>query len=179
MVEFIDYSSRRGAIVPLLPKIHALLKENSGKDKSGSLAMPENLVIWRQKINPHLLDISWRFLFAMELKNPGQGQREVTGFIFYRYPINQPDTLYIEDMQIAWAKRNDPTVVLGLITKFESDPKTKNAVFFGSERLKMLADKEILAGVGFKETFPDGWEPLGTAKEAMDTLKKRYGRGKV
>ena len=51
MPEFIDYSSRRGAIVPLLPKIHALLKENAEKDKLSGLEIPENLVTWRQKIN--------------------------------------------------------------------------------------------------------------------------------
>jgi hypothetical protein len=176
MLEFIDYSSRRGAIVPLLPKVHALLKENAERDKPSGLEPPANIVTWRQQMNPQLLDISRRFVFAMEKKGAG---REVVGFVFYRYDTQKKNTLYIEDMQIAWEHRNDPAILTGLITKLENDPSAKNCELFGSERLKLMADKEILAGVGFRDHFPEGWEPLGKMKEAMGSLKLRYGRGKA
>ncbi|MCL2605020.1 MAG: hypothetical protein FWD90_11135 [Defluviitaleaceae bacterium] len=177
MLEFIDYSTRRGAIVPLLPKIHALLKENAEKDKLCGLEPPENLVTWRQKINPMLLDISRRFVFAMEIKGPNN--RDVLGFVFYRYPPNEKGKLYINDMQIAYAQRGNAAVLTGLVAKLEADPNAKNAAFFGGERLKKPVDKEILAGVGFIETFPDGWEPLGNMKEALGALRLRYGRAKA
>ncbi|MCL2498727.1 MAG: hypothetical protein FWE90_00145 [Defluviitaleaceae bacterium] len=177
MPEFIDYSSRRGAIVPLLPKIHALLKENAGKERLCGLEPPENIVSWRQRFNPLLLDVSRRFIFAMEIQ--GSDKRDVLGFVFYRYPADKKGTVYIEDMQIAHAHRNTAAILTGLIAKLETDPNAKSAVFFGSERLKKPMDKELLAGVGFKETFPDGWEPLGNMKEALGALRVRYGRAKA
>jgi hypothetical protein len=176
MMEFIDYSSRRGAIVPLLPKIHALLKELAEKDKLCGLESPVNITLWKQKINPQLLDVSRRFLFAMEI---GGEKREIAGFLFYRCDPREPGKLYIEEMQIAWSCKNKAAAVAGLIAKLETDPGAKTAVFFGSERLRLMADKELLAEVGFRETFPDGWEPLGNIKEAVGSLKLRYNRGKT
>ncbi|MCL2203899.1 MAG: hypothetical protein FWB88_08170 [Defluviitaleaceae bacterium] len=177
MPEFIDYSSRRGAIVSLLPKVHALLKELSVKDKLCGLEPPETLVMWRQKINPLLLDINRRFLFAMEIAGPDK--REILGYMFYRYDGSGPERVYIEDMQVAWRHRRNAGVVAGLILKLEKDPRTKNAVFYGGERLRVTTDKELLANVGFKETFPDGWEPLGNLKEATGALRIRYTRSKT
>ena len=93
MLEFVDYSSRRGAMVPLLPKIHALLKELAEKDKLSGVEPPENIVSWRQKTSPILLDISRRFLFAMEIK--GQ-EKQLAGFLFYRCDPKEPGKIYIE-----------------------------------------------------------------------------------
>jgi hypothetical protein len=177
MLEIIDYSSRRGAIVPLLPKVHALLKELSEKERLCGLEPPENWVTWRQKMNPLLLDVQRRYLFAIDVEKPDK--REVLGYLFYRCSPQEADRLYIDDMQIAWAHGINPAVAEGLINKLQNDPRAKAAMFFGSERLRKMADKEILAGVGFKEHFPDGWEPLGNVREAMGALKLRYGRVKV
>jgi hypothetical protein len=174
MPEAIDYSARRGAIVPLLPKIHALMKESAALDRLGGLEPPENFVNWRQRVGAQLLDINRKWLFSMEIA--GAEKRDVIGFLFYRYDAEKPDTLYVEDLLIAWAHHNDPAVLAGLLGKLENDPRAKSAAFFCGERIKAPADKELLASVGFKETFPDGWEPLGNLKEAISALKLRYTR---
>lgn len=159
--------------MPLLPRVHGLIRELAEKDKSGGPDMPETLVTWRRIMGEQLLDIHRRFLFAMDI---GSGRRDVLGFIFYR--CDAPERIYIEDMQIAWKERYNAAVLDGLVTKLQLDPRAKDAQFFGSEKLKLVPDKEILAGVGFRDTFPDGWEPLGDCKEAMGTLKVRYTRSK-
>lgn len=172
MFEFIDYSSRRGAIVPLLPQVHSMIKELSEKDRLGGPPTPVALTTWKRKTGLSLLDVSRRFLFALRLDG---ARKEVLGMIFYR---GEGSNLFIEDMHIAWKMRRNPAVLDGLIAKLQLDPRAQNAQFFGSERLKMVPDKEILAGVGFRDTFPDGWEPLGNSKEALGSLKQRYTRNK-
>jgi hypothetical protein len=174
-MEFVDYSSRRGAIVPLFPGVHNLLKELATKDKAGAPPMPETLVIWRRKMNELLMDTERRFLFALEKKGD---KRDVLGYIIYRCEARAPKVIYIEDMQIARERRRDPAVVEGLINKFQLDLRTRDAQFFGGEKLKMVPDKEILAEVGFRDSFPDGWEPMGNCKEAMGSLRVRYIRAK-
>lgn len=170
MPEFIDYSSRRGAIVSLLPQVHKLLKERAE-------TTPETFVMWRHKMGPCLLDISRRYLFAMEKK--GIGKWEVLGFLFYRVDVKSPKKMYIEDMHIANKNKDKTALVQGLITKMETnDPRVKNAKFVGSMRLRKPVDKEILADVGFVDNFPDGWEPFGTWKDTMGALKARYDRVK-
>ena len=173
MPEFIDYSSRRGAIVPLLPSVHALLKELAKKDKHYLHDAPEDLVLWRHKMEPLLLDISRRFLFALEMAGT---RRTLLGFLFYRYEGND---IYIEDKQLAWRSRSDMAVSHGLINKLERDPRAKDAVFYANDRLRKPVDKEILAAAGFKETIPGGWEKMGGINEVTAALKQRYNRGKA
>jgi len=171
MSDVFDYSSRRGAIVPLLTAVHALLKENAEKDKIRAMEPPEGIVAFRQKMGPLLLDINRRFLFAMDIKG---SQRGIVGFLFYRF--GEGNRVYIEDMELAWKHRTDGNTVLAMLNKLEFDPRAKAGDFFGSERLKKPSDKEILAGAGFHEHFTDGWEPLGTVKDATGALRLRYGR---
>ena len=166
MLEFIDFSSRRGGVVNLLPKIHQLLKQNANNDKLAGNEPPEHIVTWSQKIKTQLLDIDRRFLVA---KDNGI----LAGFLFYRH---DGGSLYIEDLQVAWNFRNNPAVVEGLLKKLEFDAAARDAEFFASERVKSEADKEILASVGFKQVFEDGWEKLGTMTSAIGILKLRYNR---
>ena len=175
MFEYIDYSGRRGRIVPLLVQVHGLLKELSKKDKLCGLEMPETYTGWRQKMSPMLLDINRRFIFAME--PDAKGGRTVVGYLFYRH--GDKGRLYVDDMQVSWAKRGDAMVAAGMLAKLDYDAKAREALFFGSERLRKMQDKEILAGVGFVEKFPDGYEPLGEMKEAVAALKLRYGKAKA
>ncbi|MCL2188881.1 MAG: hypothetical protein FWC16_08155 [Defluviitaleaceae bacterium] len=172
MLEFIDYSSRRGAIVNLLPQVHGLLKELSANDKLCGLEAPEGIVGWRQKMNPLLLDITRRFVFAVDTAK----NRKLVGFLFYRH--GEAGKLYIEDMQVAFGERGE-MVSAGMLAKLEYDAKAREAAFFGSERLRKMQDKEILAGVGFVEHFANGYELLGDIKEASGALKLRYGKAKA
>jgi hypothetical protein len=168
--EFIDYSARRGAIVSLLPQVHKLLKERVQTE-------PETFVMWRHKMSPCLLDINRRFLFAMQ--NLDVGKWEVLGFLFYRTEADFPQKMYIEDMHIGNKYKEKPALVQGLISKMErNDPRVKEAEFVGSMRLRKPIDKEILADVGFHDSFPDGWEPFGNWKDTMGALKARYDRSK-
>jgi len=166
MLEFIDYSNRRGALVGLQPSIYNMQKENALRDKLSVIHPPEHIVTWSQKMKANLLDIHRRFLVAMDGK-------VLAGILFYRY---QGTHLYIEDLQIAWAYRKNWAVVEGLLKKLEYDTNAKDATFFASERIKSDADKEILASVGFKETHEGGWENLGGMSAAIGQLKLRYNR---
>ena len=174
MLEFIDYSSRRGRIVPLLMQVYSLLKELAKKDKHYGQDPPEVFTTWRHKHASELLDINRRFIFALETDNRG---RHVVGFLFYRH--GDDNALYIEDMQLSLAKRGEATIAAGLLAKLEYDVKAKEASIYGSERLRKMTDKEILAEVGFVESFPHGYEPLGTLKEAVGALTQRYSKTKV
>lgn len=166
MLEFIDYSSRRGAVVTLLPKVHALLTENANRDKLAGIQAPEHLVTWSQKMKSGLLDIQRRFIVAVD-------GGVLAGLLFYRY---QDTSLYIEDLHVAWVYRKNPLVVEGLLKKLEWDSNAKDATFFASERIKSEADKEILASVGFKQQHENGWENLGGMSAAVGALKLRYNR---
>jgi len=166
MLEFFDYSNRRGTLVGLLPNIHKLLTENANRDKLAGIQPPEHIVTWSQKMKTQLLDINRRFLVAMEGKI-------LAGILFYRY---EGTNLYIEDLHVTWAFRNKPHVAEGLLKRLEYDANAKNAAFYASERIKTDADKEILASVGFKETHKDGWESLGSMSTAIGILKLRYNR---
>jgi hypothetical protein len=165
-MEIKDFSSRRGAIVPLLPKIHAMLKENAEHDKIS--APPEHLITWTQKIRKTLLDINWRFLAALNENN-------LAGIFFYR--IDGTDA-FIEDVQTALSVRNNAEIIEGFIKRLEFDPSIKNATFFASERVKIESDKEMLAAKGFdvKNISENGCEKLGTFSQACNALKLRYNR---
>ena len=166
MLEFFDYSSRRGALVTLLPKIHALQTENAQKDKLAGIAPPEHIVTWQQKKKAILLDIKWRFLVALD-------NETLLGIFFYRY---EDTNIYVEDLHISYSQRDNKTIVEGLLKKLEYDINAKEATFFAGERIKSESDKEILASVGFKEQHEGGWENIGTLSQAVNTLKIRYTR---
>jgi hypothetical protein len=166
MLEVKDYSARRGVIVPILPKIHAMIKENAEKDTIAGIAPPEHIITWTQKMRKLLMDIKRRFLVASDGGN-------LAGIFFYRYDETK---IYIEDLQIAWAYRNNPGVIEGFLKRLEFDAGTKDATFFVSERVKIEADKEILAAKGFKETHDGGWEELGSLQKTAAALKLRYNR---
>jgi len=166
MIEFFDYSGRRGALVTLLPKIHALLTENAQKDKLSGISQPEHIVTWQQKKKAVLLDINWRFLVCMD--GP-----ILAGLFFYRY---QGSNIYIEDLHVAWAYRNNKAIIEGLLKKLEYDANAKDSTFFAGERIKTESDKEILASVGFKQEHEGGWENVGSLSQAVNALKLRYNR---
>ena len=164
MLEIMDYSSRRGVIVPILAKIHAILKENAEKDKTQE--PPPHIITWQQDKRKELLDINRRYLVALD-------GNVLSGFFFYRYDGGK---IYIEDIQVAWSHRNNPHVIDGFLKKLEFDPGTKDAAFYASERVKRDADKEMLASKGFKEEHEGGFEKLGTFSQASAAIKIRYSK---
>ncbi|MCL2225972.1 MAG: hypothetical protein FWB96_13475 [Defluviitaleaceae bacterium] len=165
-MEIHDYSSRRGALVPLLPKIHAMLKENASRDKLSVTEPPEHIISWRQKMRRTIVDINRRLLVALD-------GGSLAGIFFYRY---DGANIYIEDVQTAWTYRKNPAVIEGFLKRLEYDAGTKTATFFVGERVKIEADKEMLAAKGFKEAHEGGWEKLGTLSQAAAAIKLRYGR---
>jgi len=169
MLEFIDYSSRRGTMVALLPKIHALLTEISVRDKIAGITPPEHLVTWQHKARKELIEIQRRFLVAMD-------GNLLAGLFFYRYDKENKNNIYIEDVQIAWVFHKNPLVLEGLLKKLEYDADARNATFFASNRIRIETNKEILASVGFKEKKEGDWENLGNFKEMANALKVRYSR---
>jgi hypothetical protein len=120
-----DYSNRRGVLVPLLPKVHALLKEIAERDKISGLETPEHVITWQQKKRKELTEINRRFLIAMD-------GEILAGIFFYRY---EGKKIFLEDVQTAWAYRNNPRVMEGFLKKLEYDAGTKDAIFFASKVL--------------------------------------------
>ncbi|MCL2577219.1 MAG: hypothetical protein FWE27_04115 [Defluviitaleaceae bacterium] len=167
MLEINDYSSRRGVLVPMLPKIHEMLKINAERDKLSGLEPPEHIIMWQQKMRKSITDINRRLFVALD-------GGILAGIFFYRY---DGENIFIEDVHTAWAYRNNPGVIDGFLKRLEYDAGTKNATFFVGERVKIDADKEMLAAKGFKETHTDGWEKLGTREQASAAIKLRYNRG--
>ena len=158
MITISDYSNRRGALVPLLKPIYSILSQNVGEI--------ENIIFWQQKMRKNLVDISWRFLVAKQ-------EADLVGFFFYRY---SGTNIYIEELQLAKAYRNNQQALDGLLKKLEQDHNAKTATFFSNDRMKLEHNKEILASVGFKDTFEDGWENLGGFESAVNAIKVRYSR---
>jgi hypothetical protein len=166
-MEFHDYSNRRGVLVPLLPKVHAMYKENSVRDRLSAIEPPEHLITWQHKQREILVDINRRFLVALD-------GNTLVGVLFYRHAGKD---IYIEDLQIAWPYRNNPHIIDGFLKRLEYDPLTKEAVFYASERIKIEADEEVLVAKGLKKKHIDGWENLGSFSKASLALKLRYNRG--
>jgi len=176
MLEINDYSNRRGVIVPMLPKIHAMLAENATRDKLASLEPPEHLIIWTQKMRSVLTDVNRRFFIA-------QDGGFLAGIFFYRYEKTDAQTdagakIFLEDVQVGWAFRNNSGVIDGFLQRLDFDAPAKDATFFASERVKSEADKEILAAKGFKKELDEnGYEKLGNYSQAVAAVKLRYNRG--
>ncbi len=165
MLEVNDYSNRRGALVPLMPKLHALLTENAEKDTLAAYAKPENIIFWKQKMGKAFLDIGNKFLLVTD-------GADIAGLMFYRI---ENGAAYLSQLQTAWRYRHNPAVLEMMLEKFVYNNEVKAcAKVFAGENIRSPRNKELLAAVGFKETFPDGWEPLGNAAEAAGTLRARY-----
>ena len=167
MLKVTDYSTHRGGVVTLLPKIHAMFKENARNDKAGVLKNPGHIITWQQLIKKQLTDINRRFIIATY-------QTELAGLLFYRY---ENGNAYIEEMQFATAHKNQVAAFDALFKKVEMDPKAHGAVFFVSDRIKLERNKEILASVGFKDSVENGYEKLGSLAEAASSLKLRFFQG--
>lgn len=176
MLEVIDYSSRRGVIVPLLGQVYALLAENAEKDKLAGLTPPANIILWKQTMNRYLVDIRRRWLFVMD-------DTVVAGLMFFRFG-EDPQSVYIDELQIAWLYRRNEAVLAMLLDKFQSDRSVKACTqVYAGERIKKEEAKEILASVGLSESRAgkpapsDADDPLlGTPREAVNALKLRYHR---
>jgi hypothetical protein len=167
MLEIMDFSSRRGGLVPLLPKIHAMLTENAAKDVLAGYRQPENIILWKQKAYKELVETHRRFLLVTDVQS-------VAGLLFYHF---NDSAAYIDELQTAWQYRGNTAVFNLLADKFAANKDVKACTqIFAGENIKSPADKELLASVGFKETFPGGWEPLGSLPEAVNALRLRYQR---
>jgi len=166
MIEITDFSGRRGAVVPILPKIHELLKTNATQDKLTSVEAPEHIVIWQQKMRRFILDINRRLFIA-------QDGNDVVGIFFYRH---DGANIMIEEVQIAWKSRHNQLIMDGFLKKLEQDPKTRDATFFADVRIKKNSDKEMLAAKGLKDAADNEPEQLGTFGQAAAAMKIRYAR---
>ena len=164
MLKITDFSTHRGGVVALLPKIYAMLKENALGDKSGVLRNPGHIITWQQEIKKQLTDINRRFIIATE-------QGEICGILFYRH---ENENAYIEEMQFSKNNKNQVAAFDGMFKKLELDKKSANAVFYVSDRIKLERNKEILAAVGFKENIKNGYDRLGSLGEATAVLKIRF-----
>ena len=167
MLKTTDFSNRRGGVVPLLPKIHAMFKENALADKSGTLKTPGHFVIWQQQMNVRLRDINWRFIIALD-------DTKLAGLLFYRH---ETGSVYIEELQFEKNYAGDIAVFDALFFKVEMDKKAIDANFFASVNVKLERNKEMLASVGFKECAPDGYESIGNLNETKNSLKIRFFAG--
>ena len=168
MLEISDYSGRRGVIVPLLPKIHALLKETAEKDTLAAFAPPEHYILWKQNAYKKLVEVHRRWLVVLD--GPA-----LAGFLFYHFETSID--VYIDELRIAWAYRNNGAVFTLLLDKFANNHEVRKVTsVFASLAVKKETSQEILASVGFGETFEGGWEPLGSLSDAVGALKLRYGK---
>jgi len=157
-IEVFDHSGRRGALVPMLKNIHALIAQN--------VPQTENFILWSHKMRKHLVDINRRFLTV-------SADTTLAALLFYRY---EDTTIYIEEMHVSPLHIKNPQVVEYLLKKLELDPGTKDAIFYANDRMKLAANKEILAAAGFKDEHAGGWECLGDFSATCNELKLRYTR---
>jgi hypothetical protein len=169
MLEVNDYSNRRGAMVPLLPKIHEMLAEASARDTVAGIKPPINYILWKQEISRRLVDIYRRWVAIMD--GP-----VVAGVFFYHFG-DKDKSIYIDELRIAWAYRNNNTVINMLCDRFANDNAIKKvSSVYASENIKKESSQEILATVGFEKQFENGWEPLGNPVDAAAAIKLRYSR---
>jgi|GEM_PF-6228354 len=124
-----DYSTRRGVLVPLLEKVHAMYRELAEHDKLSGLAMPEHIITWTQKRRKELVDIERRFFVALD-------GGELVGFFFYKH---EGENILLEDVQ------GSPEVIEGFLKKLEYDTAAKDKTFYAGERIRRCADEEIVA----------------------------------
>jgi hypothetical protein len=165
MLEVHDYSNRRGIMVPMLKKFHEMLRETAEKDSMAACPPPENYILWKQNMHKKLVDINRRWFLVLDGKT-------VAGLMFFYF---ERDRIYIEELRIAWAYRNNSIAFTLLIDKFINDNTVrKSSAVYAGINVKREPNQEILASVGFGESFENGWEPLGTPQDAAGALKLRY-----
>jgi hypothetical protein len=168
-MEAVDYSGRRGIIVPMMDKIYALITENIEKDKQAGLPPPLNRIIWRQRFKRMLPEIHRRWMFILDGKS-------LAGLLFYHFKDNG-NKLYIDELMVAWPYRHNKLVFPLMLDKFQFDREVKACrEIYAGERVRMEPDKEILATAGFKETYEGGYHLLGSLPETVEALKIRYIR---
>jgi hypothetical protein len=168
MLEIHDYSNRRGVLVPLLPKIHALLKETAEKETLAAFEPPEHIILWKQTMHKKLVEIHRRWL--MVLDGPA-----LAGFMFFHF--GRDKNIYLDEIRTAWAYRHNKGVFTLLHDRFINDPHIKSKTditVYGGVNIRREANQEILASVGFEQTFENNLEPLGSPSEAAAILKLRY-----
>ena len=171
MIEITDYSGRRGAMVPLFPKIHEITKENVQRGKFAKLEQPEHVVTWQHKMRKVILDISRRFIVARD-------DAFLAGIFFYRIDAQNQQIVYVEDVQVAWAYRNSSEIMDGFLRRVEKDPiaGVKGVTFYAGKRIRIDVETEKLVARGHKFERESGWEKLGTFAEAAAALKARYSK---
>ncbi|MDR1664177.1 MAG: hypothetical protein LBR83_04550 [Clostridiales bacterium] len=166
MLEAIDYSSRRGVIVPMMDMIYDLIAENIEKDKQAGFPPLENKIIWKQRFRVALMEIERRWVFVMEGKL-------TTALLFYRF--SGGDKLFIDELMVAWPYRNNKMIFPMLLDKFRFDDAVKKySAIYAGERVRVEENAEILAAAGFKGEYENGYQLLGSLPEAVDALKMRY-----
>ena len=167
MLEILDYSARRGVVALMLDKIYSALDENASCEKLSNAKPPGNKILWKQSYKKILLETERRWLFAME------GDK-IAGFVFYRLGVG--GRVYLNEFLLSPDYTSDRAVFSALLDKFFYDPSVKNcAGIFAGENVRIEHDKELLASVGFRDEYEDGFQSLGGPADAAGALKIRYG----
>jgi acyl-CoA synthetase (AMP-forming)/AMP-acid ligase II len=142
------------------------------------LAPLQHIILWKQTMHREVTDIYRRWILARDGKN-------LAGLLFYRFGAGLASgttgdikgALYIHELQTAWSRRNDEVLFTMLMDKFKLDREVAACdTCYICDRVKNEENSEILASVGFKENYPDGWKPLGSAADTVSALKLRYMR---
>ena len=170
MLEALDYSNRRGIIVPMLEGIYKMISEQASGDKRANLPPLPNRVIWKQRMRRELVDIKTRWIFALD-------GAAIAGFLFFRAAEESGGGLsaYIEELAIAAEYRGEGLALGALIDKFMNENYIRGGPrVFAGERIRRGDGEELLASVGLGGEYPGGYEPLGTPNEAAEALRDRY-----
>ena len=165
----VDFSNRRGAIVHLLPQVHALI--NGGLP--GGSSSPSNYVLWNHNMSKALVDVNRKWLFALEETRKVRSTDNVKGIFFYRLGTDGR-SVYVDTL-IA-----PKGIIEPLLTKFERDDAVKvRESFYVSRNIRKEAAEEILETVGLQDENAfdgEGYQLLGGLAEAVNELKMRYLR---
>ena len=158
MVNIVDLSRRRGAIVHLLPQVYELLQ------KSGH-GLP-NRILWTQGMRKAVVEINRKWIFALE------GTYHLRGLMFYHLGADGK-SLYLDAFEA-----NNTKIFELLITKFSNDSTVKNQeIFYIGRNIRREAAEEMLESVGLQDDSvydDDGYQNLGGLAETVKALKLRY-----
>ena len=164
-MNIVDLSNRRGAIVHLLSDVYELLKANNSSIK--------NKVLWTHDINKALVDISQKWVFALE------GTHILLGIMFYQLG-NDGESVYINTLTAINGNSGKNGILEGLLKKFEQDATIKlRKSFYVSRDIKREVSVEILETVGLQDESVydnDGYQLLGDLGDTINALKIRYLR---
>ncbi|MCL2399228.1 MAG: hypothetical protein FWC91_05735 [Defluviitaleaceae bacterium] len=164
-MNIVDLSGRRGAIVHLLPDVYELLKKND----SSIL----NKVLWTHDINKVLVDINYKWVFALE------GTNVLLGMMFYQLG-SDGESVYINTLAAKNIAPGKNAILEALLKKFEQDATIKlRKSFYVSREIKREASVEILETVGLQDESVydnNGYQLLGDLGDTVNALKIRYLR---